>query len=334
MPLLDVRNLSVEFHNAEDGVRAVQDVSFHIEPGEIVSVVGESGCGKSVSTLAILGLLGDRGVRTSGTALFDGDDLLQLAPNRLRKLRGRRIALVFQDPLTSLNPYLTIDEQLCEVAEVHLGLARSAARTRAVELLTRVGIPEAAQRMRGYPHQFSGGMRQRVCIAMALLCNPDLLIADEPTTMLDVTIQAQILELFRELRRERNMSILFITHDLGVVAELADRVLVMYAGRIVEEALTQDLFREPLHPYTEALLKSTPRIDQPGGGRLHIIGGLPPRLGLTPVVECTFAPRCPRVRDACHEGEPALVQIATTRRRRCIAPLEDFQPVPVEDFQP
>ncbi len=325
MPLLSVRNLTVEFTGAEGGVRAVDDLGFDIEPGEIVGLVGESGSGKSVSTLAVLGLLGERGVKARGSAWFGGDDLLKLSPERLRGVRGRRIALVFQDPLTSLNPYLTLDEQMCEVAEVHLGLSRRAARSRAVELLTRVGIAEAEKRLRGYPHQLSGGMRQRVCIAMALLCGPELLIADEPTTMLDVTIQAQILELLRELRRERNMSILFITHDLGVVAELADRVVVMYAGRVVEEALTQDLFREPLHPYTEALLQSTPRIDQPGGGKLSPIGGLPPRLGLEPVRACTFAPRCARVRAACHDGEPKLLTIATTRRRRCIAPLEEMQ---------
>ncbi|HET9932366.1 MAG TPA: ABC transporter ATP-binding protein [Polyangiaceae bacterium] len=325
MSLLSVRNLTVEFTNGEEGVRAVDDLGFEIEPGEIVGLVGESGSGKSVSTLAVLGLLEGRGVITRGSAWFGGEDLMKLSSERLRRVRGRRIALVFQDPLTSLNPYLTLDEQMCEVAEVHLGLSRKAARSRAVELLTRVGIAEAEKRLRGYPHQLSGGMRQRVCIAMALLCGPDLLIADEPTTMLDVTIQAQILELLRELRRERNMSLLFITHDLGVVAELADRVVVMYAGRVVEEALTQDLFREPLHPYTEALLKSTPRIDQAGGGKLSPIGGFPPRLGLQPVTECTFAPRCSRVREGCRHGEPKLFTLATTRRRRCIAPVEEMQ---------
>jgi len=334
MPLLSVQNLSVEFESDDAAVRAVDDVSFHIEPGEIVGLVGESGCGKSVSTLAILGLLRQRGVTTRGAAFFDGNDLLALESERLRKLRGRRIALIFQDPLTSLNPYLTLEEQLCEVAEVHLGLSRRAARARAVELLTRVGIADAAQRLRGYPHQLSGGMRQRVCIAMALLCGPDLLIADEPTTMLDVTIQAQILELLRELRRSQDMSILFITHDLGVVSELADRVLVMYAGRVVEEALTQDLFREPLHPYSEALLKSTPRVDEAFGGRLHVIGGLPPRLGLASVRECTFAPRCTRVRDACRTEEPALTSVGSTRLRRCIAPLAEFRPLSEEEPRP
>jgi oligopeptide/dipeptide ABC transporter ATP-binding protein len=328
MPLLSVKDLTVEFSNAESAVRAVDKVSFEIEPGEIVGLVGESGSGKSVSTLSLLRLLGERGVTTRGSAWFEGEDLLTLPAERLRRVRGRRIALVFQDPLTSLNPYLTLEEQLCEVAEVHLGMSRKIARRQAVELLARVGISEPEKRLRGYPHQLSGGMRQRFAIAMALLCNPELLIADEPTTMLDVTIQAQILELLRELRRERNMSILFITHDLGVVAEIADRVLVMYAGRVVEEALTQDLFREPLHPYTEALLKSTPRVDRPYGGNLQPIGGLPPRLGLEPVSECTFAPRCPRVRSACHDGEPKLFDIATTRKRRCIAPVEEFRGEP------
>jgi ABC-type dipeptide/oligopeptide/nickel transport system ATPase component len=262
--LLEVDDLHVEFRTRRTRVRAVERLSFAIEPGEIVGLVGESGSGKSVTSLAILGLLESPAGRvTQGSLRFSGQELRGLSNAELRKLRGNRIAMIFQDPSTSLNPYLTIEDQLCEVAELHLSLDRRTARERAVALLSRVGIADAAERIRSYPHQLSGGMRQRACIAMALLCDPDLLIADEPTTMLDVSIQAQILELLREIRQERQMSILFITHDLGVVAELCDRVLVMYAGRLVEQAKVAELFARPLHPYTEALLKSTPRVDEP-----------------------------------------------------------------------
>jgi oligopeptide/dipeptide ABC transporter ATP-binding protein len=306
-------------------VRAVERLSFAIEPGQIVGLVGESGSGKSVTSLAILGLLESPAGRvTQGSLRFAGRELRALASEELRKLRGNRIAMIFQDPSTSLNPYLTIEEQLCEVAELHLGLARKPARKRAVELLARVGISDANERIRSYPHQLSGGMRQRACIAMALLCDPDLLIADEPTTMLDVSIQAQILELFREIRQEREMSILFITHDLGVVAELCDRVLVMYAGRLVEEASVAELFARPLHPYTEALLKSTPRVDAPGGGAPQAIPGMPPRLEGGPLTECAFAPRCARVRSECRAREPDLLDAGPGRLRRCIVPVEEM----------
>jgi oligopeptide/dipeptide ABC transporter ATP-binding protein len=231
--------------------------------------------------------------------------------------------MIFQDPLTSLNPYLRVEQQLGEVLELHLGLRGASARTRMLEILGQVDIP-GEERLRAYPHQLSGGMRQRVCIAMALLCNPELLIADEPTTMLDVTIQAQILELLRSLQKQRNMAVLFITHDLGVVSEICDRVIVMYAGRVVEQARTTDLLHAPLHPYTEALLKSTPRVDVPGGGTLQPIGGLPPRLSDAPVTECTFAARCPRVREGCRDGEPALVSAGGERLRRCIVPVSEM----------
>ena len=325
MTLLEVEDLHVEFRTRHTRVRAVERLGFRIEPGEIVGLVGESGSGKSVTSLAIMGLLESPAGRiTQGSLRFQGKELRGLSHHELRRLRGNRIAMIFQDPSTSLNPYLTVEEQLCEVGELHLSLDRKAARKRAVELLGRVGIADAGERIRAYPHQLSGGMRQRACIAMALLCDPALLIADEPTTMLDVSIQAQILELLREIRKERQMSILFITHDLGVVAELCDRVLVMYAGRLVEQAKVGELFARPLHPYTEALLKSTPRVDQPRGGMPQAIPGLPPRLEGGPLTECAFAKRCARVRAGCREGEPELLSAGEGRLRRCIVPIEEM----------
>ncbi|HET9959455.1 MAG TPA: ABC transporter ATP-binding protein [Polyangiaceae bacterium] len=327
--LLQVNGLSVQFRTRERVVRAVEALDFHVDQGEIVGLVGESGSGKSVTSLALMGLLPKpAGHLTAGSIQFAGRPISQLPAAELAALRGDRLAMVFQDPLTSLNPYLRVEEQLVEVLMFHRRATRAAARKRAVQLLDRVGIPDAERRIRAYPHQLSGGMRQRVCIAMALMCEPDLLIADEPTTMLDVTLQAQILGLLRELRREREMAILFITHDLGVVAELCDRVLVMYAGRIVEQATSEQLFRRPLHPYTEALLASTPRVDLPGGGQLRAIGGLPPRLGAEPLTECAFADRCPRVRPACRDGEPALAPAPDARLRRCIALLEEMESPP------
>jgi oligopeptide/dipeptide ABC transporter ATP-binding protein len=321
--LLRVRELGVRFVTRDRSVRAVDGISFDIQPGEIVGLVGESGCGKSVTSLAILGLLEKPAGRLTGSIRLGESELVGSPEPVLRKVRGNRISMIFQDPLTSLNPYLRIGEQLGEVLELHLGLRGAAARVRMLEILGQVGIP-GEERLRAYPHQLSGGMRQRVCIAMALLCDPELLIADEPTTMLDVTIQAQILELLRSLRQARQMSILFITHDLGVVSELCDRVLVMYAGRIVEQAPTAQLLASPLHPYTEALLKSTPRVDVPGGGTLHPIGGLPPRLPDQPLQECAFAPRCPRVREGCRSGEPALSSGGPERLRRCIVPVAEM----------
>ena len=321
---LQVRDLSVRFVSRERTVRAVEGVSFDVRPGEVVGLVGESGCGKSVTSLAILGLQEKPAGRVSGSIRLGQQELVGLAESGLRQIRGNRISMIFQDPLTSLNPYLRIGEQLGEVLELHLGLRGPAARKRMLEILSQVGIP-GEERLRAYPHQLSGGMRQRVCIAMALLCDPELLIADEPTTMLDVTIQAQILELLRSLRRQRKMSILFITHDLGVVSELCDRVIVMYAGRVVEQAPTAELLNTPLHPYTEALLKSTPRVDVPGGGTLHPIGGLPPRLPDKKLEECAFASRCPRVRSGCREGEPELSSGGPERLRRCIVPSSEMQ---------
>jgi oligopeptide/dipeptide ABC transporter ATP-binding protein len=321
--LLRVRELTVSFVTRERTVRAVEQVSFDVHPGEVVGLVGESGCGKSVTSLAVLGLHEKPAGRVSGSIKLGPQELVGAPNETLRKVRGNRVSMIFQDPLTSLNPYLRIEEQLGEVLELHMGLRGEAARARMLEMLRLVGIP-GEERLRNFPHQLSGGMRQRVCIAMALLCKPELLIADEPTTMLDVTIQAQILELLRGLRRERRMAILFITHDLGVVSELCDRVIVMYAGRIVEQAPTAQLMTQPLHPYTEALLKSTPRVDVAGGGELKPIGGLPPRLSGDVLTECSFAPRCPRVREGCRQGEPALVATESGRLRRCIVPVAEM----------
>ena len=322
-PLLDVRDLRTQFVTEEGLVRAVDGVTFQVDRGEIVGLVGESGCGKSVTNLSILGLLPrPQGRIAGGGVTFEGRELVGLPERELRKIRGNRIAMIFQDPMTSLNPYLRVEEQLAEVGQLHLGLTRAQAVARAVELLDRVGIPEAAERIKSFPHEFSGGMRQRAMIAMALLCDPELLIADEPTTALDVTIQAQILELLKELRDERGMAIILITHDLGVVAGTTDRVLVMYAGRIVEEASTNDLYASPSHPYTQALLRSVPRLDEHGHGRLESIEGLPPRLDRGPFEACTFAPRCARVHDACLSAEPPLETFAAGRRRRRVLALE------------
>ncbi len=323
--LLRVRDLTVTFSNRERVVRAVDGVSFDVRPGEVVGLVGESGCGKSVTSLSILGLLEKPAGRATGSIRFGDRELVGASNASLRSVRGNRISMIFQDPLTSLNPYLRVEQQLAEVLELHLQLRGQVARARMLEILAQVGIP-GEERLRAYPHQLSGGMRQRVCIAMALLCNPELLIADEPTTMLDVTIQAQILELLRSLQQQRRMSILFITHDLGVVSEICDRVIVMYAGRVVEQARTAELLNSPLHPYTEALLRSTPRVDVPGGGTLHPIAGLPPRLSAQPLTECAFAPRCPRVREGCRNGEPALAAAPGERLRRCIIPSSEMGP--------
>jgi oligopeptide/dipeptide ABC transporter ATP-binding protein len=315
--------LSVSFVTRERTVKAVDGVSFDIEPGEVVGLVGESGCGKSVTSLSILGLHEKPAGRVSGSIRLGEQELVGLPNDELRHVRGNRVSMIFQDPQTSLNPYLRIEEQLGEVLELHRGMKGKKARARMLEMLKLVGIP-GEERLRAYPHQLSGGMRQRVCVAMALLCNPQVLIADEPTTMLDVTIQSQILDLLRTVRRERGMSILFITHDLGIVAELCERVIVMYAGRVVEAGPTAELLTKPLHPYTEALLKSTPRVDVKGGGELHPIAGLPPRLSGEKLKECSFAPRCPRVREGCRNGEPALDTAPDGRQRRCIIPVAEM----------
>lgn len=309
-PLLAVRGLSTEFHDHDAGVvKAVRDFSLTIHPGETVGLVGESGSGKSVSMLSVMGLIRHMGGRTaSGTAVFEGEDLLGLPPRRLRKIRGARIGMIFQDPMTSLNPVLTIGHQLAEPLREHLGLNRSAARRRAVELLDQVRIPDAARRLRAYPHELSGGMRQRVMIALALACDPVLLIADEPTTALDVTVQAQILELIKLAASERHMAVVLISHDLGVIAGLADRVTVMYFGRVIETGTARDVLKRPRHPYTLGLLRSSPRIDGERVAVLDAIPGAPPELG-NPPEGCAFRPRCPFADDDLASQEPPLRRI-------------------------
>ena len=322
--ILDVQDLKTQFVTDTGLVRAIDGVSFNVRRGEVVGIVGESGSGKSVTCLSVLGLLPKpQGRIAGGSVRFEGEDLVGASEGTLREIRGNKIAMIFQDPMTSLNPYLQVEEQLAEVVQLHMGLSRKDSVQRAVELLERVGIPDAARRIKSYPHEFSGGMRQRVMIAMALLCDPDVLIADEPTTALDVTIQAQILELLNELRTERGMAIIFITHDLGVVAGMCDRVVVMYAGRIVEEAPTDQLFADPQHPYTQALLRSVPRLDESTHERLFSIEGLPPRLDGPAFTACTFAPRCPLAEERCLAGEPPLVQTEPGRRRRCALSIDE-----------
>jgi peptide/nickel transport system ATP-binding protein len=321
--LLDVNDLQVRFtRRGRADVRAVDGVSFSIEPGETVGLVGESGSGKSVTSLAILGLLPKRGVRVTGTVSFDGTDLRTLAEEQLRGIRGREIAMVFQDPMTSLNPVITVGRQITEVLERHQAMNKAAARKEAIDLLGRVGIPDPRRRVDEYPHQLSGGMRQRALIAAALACEPRLLIADEPTTALDVTIQAQILELLKELVDETGSSMILITHDLGVVAGVCDTVNVMYSGRIVERASRWELFGAPRHPYTGGLLASVPRLDLPPGQRLTPIKGSP-RDVLSWTDGCAFAPRCSRALDECTKGAPALEPdpLREGHALRCFNPL-------------
>jgi oligopeptide transport system ATP-binding protein len=316
MPLLEIDNLAVEFRTDDGVVRAVEGISMSIEPGETLGIVGESGSGKSVSSLAILGLIPQPpGKITSGRAIFGGKDLLRMPQRQLADIRGNRIAMIFQDPMTSLNPFLTVAQQLVEVTQLHLHHSRDQALRHAIEMLERVGIPAAARRVHDYPHQFSGGMRQRVMIAMALSCKPALLIADEPTTALDVTIQAQILELMRELQRAEGTAIILITHDLGVVANMCRRVNVMYAGRYVEEASIDDLFAKPRHPYTVGLLQSIPRLDD-AKEQLTPIRGQPPDLAHLPR-GCAFHPRCPNAIDRCTADVPVLTPTDDAQRFAC-----------------
>jgi peptide/nickel transport system ATP-binding protein len=319
-PLLDVRNLAVTFQiRGGRPVRAVDDVSFQIRPGEHVGLVGESGSGKSVTSLAIMGLLPKRGVHTSGVISFDGADLLAGSARELAHVRGREIAMIFQDPMTSLNPVVTIGVQVAEILQRHFGLTKRDAHRRAADLLEKVGIPDPGRRVGEYPHQLSGGMRQRVLIAMALACEPRLLIADEPTTALDVTIQAQVLEVLKALVADTDAALLMITHDLGVVAGLCDTVNVMYSGRIVESAHRNTLFAEPRHPYTGGLLASIPRLDSPRGTQLTPIPGSPTQV-LPWEQGCAFAPRCTNRQDDCEAGPPDLVDRGA-RRLRCLHPL-------------
>ena len=319
MSLLEVEDLAVAFPTEEGELRAVDGLEIDVAPGEIVGLVGESGCGKSAAALALLDLVPSPGRRTRGRIVLDGEELTAGGARAFRAVRGRRVAMIFQDPMTSLNPYLRIGVQLTEVAERHLGVSRRDAERRAAALLERVGIADAGARLRAHPHELSGGMRQRVMIAMALLAEPALLLADEPTTALDVTIQAEILALLRELRAERDLGVLFITHDLGVVAGLCDRVVVMYAGRAVETAPVVSLFESPRHPYTRALLACVPRLEPEPGAVLASIEGLPPRL-YGPAECCTFAPRCAERIAACAGPEPAWTLRDGGRADRCLLP--------------
>lgn len=317
MPLLTVDNLRTYFRLRSGTVRAVDGISFTIEQGETLGIVGESGSGKSVSNLSLLGLIPmPPGRIESGAAHFDSVDLLRCSRAQLRGIRGKRISMIFQDPMTALNPFLTIGAQVMEPLRIHERCARNEARRRAIEMLEAVGIQDAERRMRAYPHQFSGGLRQRVMIAMALITRPQLLIADEPTTALDVTVQAQILDLIRRFQREMSMAVILITHDLGVVAETCDRVLVMYAGRIVESALTEALFDKPRHPYTEALMASLPSRRMKGEA-LYTIPGMPPDLA-QPVTGCAFAPRCENANDRCRAETCELRAISEGRATACV----------------
>ncbi len=320
--LLEVEDLHVHFVTTRGVVRAVEGISYKVRPGETVALVGESGCGKSVSSLAIMRLLAKPAGRiVAGRILFQGRNLLDLSEDEMREIRGRDIAMIFQEPMTSLNPVLTIGFQIMEPLLIHLGMTVDAARTRAVELLKLVGLPDPERRLDQYPHQFSGGMRQRVMIAIALSCNPRLIIADEPTTALDVTIQAQILKLMKDLTRELGIALVLITHNLGIVARYADRVNVMYAARMAEQGAAADVFAKPLHPYTAGLLRSVPRLDQPRGRQLETIEGLPPNL-LDPPPGCRFAPRCLAKRDACVQALPELAVVEPHRYSACIRAAE------------
>jgi peptide/nickel transport system ATP-binding protein len=325
--LLRVEGLRTEFSTDQGPVTSVDGVSFGLAAGETLCLVGESGSGKSVTALSIMGLLAGNGRITGGSVLFEGQDLVGLPEQELRRIRGHAIAMIFQEPMTSLNPVLTIGDQLAETMILHLGLTKAAARTRAIELLEKVGIPRAKDVVDDHPHRLSGGMRQRAMIAMALSCEPKLIIADEPTTALDVTIQAQILRLMRELSAETGTAMMFITHDLGVVAEMADRVAVMYAGQIVEETDVYTLFDEPKHPYTSALLRSIPHITTPAGDRLTSISGSVPSLLHMPT-GCRFQERCPQAMDRCATEPPALLAVAGTTPHEVRCWLYDETPQP------
>jgi oligopeptide transport system ATP-binding protein len=312
--LLEVRNLSVIFETETGIAKAVDDLSFSLEKGRVLGIVGESGCGKSVTSLSVLHLISSPGKIVAGTVIFEGQDLLAFNDAQMRQIRGNKIALVPQDPMTSLNPVYTVGFQIMEAIMLHQKVGKQEARKRAIEVLEKVRIPSARSRVDDFPHEFSGGMRQRVMIAMALSCEPRLLIADEPTTALDVTVQAQILDLMREIQKAQGMAILMITHDLGVVAEMCDDVVVMYAGSAVEQAGVRDLFKSPRHPYTVGLLESIPR---PESSRLTPIDGQPPGLVNLPQA-CRFAPRCPLQQAVCLQGIPRLEEKAPGQLARCV----------------
>jgi len=315
--LLDVVDLQTQFSTRGGVVRAVDGVSWDVAEGETVALVGESGCGKSVSALSIMRLVATpAGHIVGGRILFKGRDLLTLDEDAMRRVRGREIAMIFQEPMTSLNPVLTIGRQMTEGLETHLSMTPTAARARAAQLLSMVGIPDPARRLAQYPHQFSGGMRQRMMIAMALACEPALVLADEPTTALDVTIQAQILELMKSLSRRLGVAMLMITHNLGVVARYADRVNVMYAGKIIERGTAREIYANPRHPYTLGLLRSVPRLDEPRRARLQPIPGQPPDLGRLPA-GCSFAPRCGYAIDRCRAEAPVLATVGSAHLASC-----------------
>jgi peptide/nickel transport system ATP-binding protein len=319
-PLLEVDNLQTHFGTPDGVVRAVEGLSFHIDAGETLGIVGESGCGKSVTSMSILRLIPEPPGKIAGSIRFEGNDLLSVSEQDMRAIRGNAISMIFQEPMTSLNPVLTIGKQIGETVRLHQGMNARDAEAKAVEMLTLVGIPAPTRRVREYPHQLSGGMRQRVMIAMALSCNPRLLIADEPTTALDVTIQAQILDLMRDLKTRMGSAIMLITHDLGVVAEMAQRVVVMYAGRKVEEAPVNEIFARPMHPYTRGLIGAVPKLGTSLGegerGKLAEIAGLVPSLR-KPIVGCAFAGRCPMVTDLCRSVAPAIEPKATGHSVAC-----------------
>ena len=315
-PLLAISDLSVTFATDRGQVQALDGVSLSLNAGETLAVVGESGSGKSVTALSILGLLGDSGRVSHGSIEFGGEDLTKVSDQRLREIRGNQIAFIFQEPMSSLNPVLTIGTQVAEPIWLHHKKSWSEAFEQAGELLQRVAIPDAVKRLEDYPHQFSGGMRQRVMIAMALACQPKLIIADEPTTALDVTVQAQILSLLKNLTKEANSSLILITHDLGVVARYADNVAVMYGGRVVETASARELYKNPQHPYTEGLMASIPKLDGDPGSRLYTIEGQPPDLSNLPS-GCSFHPRCPYAQDKCTMTKPTLSEVAPNHLRAC-----------------
>ena len=318
--LLDVKNLKTYFFTDEGVVRAVDGVDLYIEKGETLGVVGESGCGKSVTALSIMKLIPQPPGRiVEGEINYNGTDLVTLPANRMRKIRGKEISMIFQEPMTSLNPVFTCGEQIAEAIRLHEGLGRRDAMAKTVDMLKLVHIPNAERRVKEYPHQLSGGMRQRIMIAMALSCNPNLLIADEPTTALDVTIQAQILDLLNELKTKLHMAVMLITHDMGVIAETAQRVVVMYAAKVAEEAPVADLFKEPLHPYTQGLLRSIPRIDLAATARrrLETIPGTVPTLRGEIAPGCRFAPRCPFVKSVCTEKDPVLKEVKPGHKVSC-----------------
>jgi oligopeptide/dipeptide ABC transporter ATP-binding protein len=319
--LVEIRNLRTHFHTEDGVVPAVDGVNFYIKRGETLGVVGESGCGKSVTSLSVMRLIPNPpGKIVEGEILFEGQDLVKKSEAEMRKIRGNDISMIFQEPMTSLNPVYTIGDQIAEAIQLHQGLNQKEAIDKAIEMLRLVGIPLPERRVKEYPHQLSGGMRQRVMIAMALSCNPKLLIADEPTTALDVTIQAQILELMKKLKKELGMAIMLITHDLGVVAEMCERVIVMYGGKVVEEADAVSLFKSPLHPYTEGLLRSIPRMDEEVE-KLHVIEGVVPNPLHLPQ-GCRFHPRCPYAVEKCTQSQPELEQVAPGRYVACFLSAE------------